>query len=419
MRVLHFIDNSVRTAGNEIFDYLPVLLCEMEKTADVTILIPRHTSNFKIGGTENVFRYDGTLFMTLADRHRFSRLLNEAKPETVHIHGCGSFTASVFMRLCVRHNIPVVITTGKMFEPWNMRHGYWTHRLVRLITYQYGMIRSACALHALCGQEEKDLYSLRWHNPFSSKKTWNANISVVANFNVTNGMTAADMSEQLQSLYLKVSDSNPFMSMTKDDQRREDLLLAIGTTSETTALPLSDADKLLLSSIDDAAMRRIMLHSNDEGIYKHVIDGAVRCSRIRIPALNVTALERFSSHYLCTDDSRDDDALNYEDIENDELLTDAERDICMKLMHVWRRYRQHNVKRADFAALYSLLRYTDYNEFLLRKALRRLHMEKRSARLLTILAERYGLTDGYMFMPPLDDKVTKRIRRNLSRYGVQ
>jgi len=301
-----------------------------------------------------------------------------------------------------------------------MRHYYWLCRFPRFLCFQRRMLRHACALHALGLQEQDTLLHLSWHPRLKARRPLSDNIAVIPNFRRVNGMTATDMVETINAVYAKVADSNPFMLMTADDKRCEDIMLTVGLAPDPSNMPLSNDDRQLLATMIEPSIRRILLHAADEGVYKYVIDSALRF-KLRLPALNIASLPRFKSHYRPVVPAAEEaDTANVsERVETDETLTAVERAVCTVFLSTWRKYRNKSIRRADLVALYRLLRYTDYNEVLLCHALRRLRFTHRAARLLCIIGERFSLTEGFMFVPPLDDRRTRRLRRKLQLLGVQ
>lgn len=418
--VLHFIDNSVGKEGRFVFDYLQSLLRELSSIEGVSVLAPANLSFPTDASSLHVSRYHSSCFRAIKNMRLLVRTLRDVRPAIVHIHGCGCWLSSFLMNQCERLDIPVIISTSKCFEPWNMYRGYLLCRFPRFLCFQRHLLRHACALHALSRQEQSTLSRLSWHPRLSARKPLNANVAVIPSFNRVNGMTVADMAERLCALYSKVADSNPFMLMTAEDKHCEDIMLTAGLASASSNVSIPGDECRSLASITEPSMRRILLHAADEGVYKYVVESALRF-KIRLPALNVNGLSRFNSKYrpFSTNNEETNSSSIGEIIDSDETLTTAERDICKAIIDTWRKCQDETIRRVDFAVLYRLVRYTDYNEVLLFHALRRLRFVRRAARLLCILGERFFLSEGFMFTSPLDDKLTRRMRRRLQRLGVQ
>lgn len=419
MKVLHFIDKRVKMTDNEVFGYLPSLLHELSDNMETIIIAPHEVLRMDTDVALSVLRYHSSSFYVLRNKLLFSRLLEKEKPVLVHIHGCTSLLSSLFMNKCMKLNIPVVLSTGKLFEPWHVKPSYLSSVFPRLLLFQHNMLKRTCAIHTLCEQENSDLLRFWWHPLFKSKTPWNGNITVIEDFNKSSETSVSRMALDMSDFYSKVADSNPFMMLSESDKKCEDIMLIAGATPEQENAPLlSSTDKNILSSLDEISMRRILIHASDQGIYKYVMDSALRF-KLHIPALNVSTLSRFKSFYGRSRTGNIDLASLKERIDSDETLTSVERDVCLALLSTWLKYRTRSLRRADLASLYLTLRFTDYDEVMLLHSLSRMKFAKRSARLLALLGERYTLGEGFMFMPPLNDRVTKRMRKRLFRDGVQ
>lgn len=419
MRLLHFIDERISTADNDILSYLPSLLHTLCDNMESMALVPKNSYNFFLGLGVDVQTYGTSYISSLRNGIIFRRILEDFNPDMVHIHGCVSYIGARFMRKCVRENIPVVITTGKIFEPWNIRNSYFTCGLPRLMRYQLEMLKKACAIHCLNAQERDNLLSL-CHNSFKKTvKPINKNISVISNFNTVPNYDIIKMAFDMETLYLKVADSNPFMMLSKDELRCEDLLLYAGISSELPEFYLSEADKTALSLLTDISKRYLLIHAYDEDVSNLVISGASKL-HIHIPNLEVNTFERFESIYKQTVLVRRDESKLKQCIDSDATLSsESVKNVCFAIMAVWQKYKNNKLSRKDFVELYKVLRFTDFDEVLLLQSLRRMRFMNRAARLLNVLANRYMLTEGFMFTVPKDDYLTKKIKRKLCKIGTQ
>lgn len=419
MKVLYFIDTSVRMDDKGAFNYLPSLIQELQKLVDITVCVPKSAALYIQDKGLSVSTYSGVSLYAINDYIKISRVLRECCPDIVHIHGCTNLRTYFFFSRCQRIRVPVVISPGKAFLPWHRHSLSCVFCSPWMLMLQRRMLKGSCALHAANAQEKDSLLNFGFRVKGLAHKPYNDNIAVIQNYLFSQGLSADDMAERMRALYSKVADSNPYMLMTVDDLKCEDILLIEGITPGGFAKATADDEYDILSKLDAVSMRRILLHANDEGIYKYVIDGAIR-HRLHLPVLNVQAVDRFKSLYVRS--SADDEVgtgIASERIDSDDTLSQTERDVCKKILLVWRKYRQNALRRSDFAALYCALRFTDYNEVLLQHALRRVMFYKRAARLLSILGERYALSEGFMPMVPLDDRRTKRMRKRLRGAGVQ
>jgi len=416
MKILHFIPNLHTLAGSNIFQYKPVLLRSMSESADVHLLTCRPVKEQL--NTVNIHICSVIKLLFLTGRSSLGRQLSSINPDIVHIHACWSLTAYRLYKWCVKNRKPVVLTVDRQLEPWHVLHRYWLCKLPMLLMFQRYMIRHADALHAVTAQEENFFRS--GNVPYRlSCGGLNERIGQICIPCQPGMMSTKDMSGAMIRFYRKVLDSRPFISMTETDKRAEDILLACGMSQNEKAVHISDEEKLLFKSLDINSWRRILLHSNDEGILDEVRKGCEVLS-VSIPPVNVSTAERFPYNVSYDENKKND---SYESkarkLGTDENLSGIELDICVMLMSVLSKIRHSQIKRADLAGLYRVLRFSDYDETQLAMKTRELKMHKSVARILQILKERYALGEGFMFLEPLSDRSTKQLRKELFKSDIQ
>lgn len=78
--------------------------------------------------------------------------LEALKPDVVHKHGIWLYTSRVTRKYCKKHNVPYLLTTHGMLDPWILSQRKWKKDLGRFL-YEDAHIKAANCLHAL-GQEE-------------------------------------------------------------------------------------------------------------------------------------------------------------------------------------------------------------------------------------------------------------------------
>lgn len=417
MKILHFIPNINTVAGSNIFQYKPALLSSMSESADVHLLTLRPVHE-PLGGTTIHDRSNIGLFFNLGNT-ALDKLMSDVKPDIVHIHACWSLTAYKIHRWCVENRKPVVITVDRQMESWHIRRHYWLCKLPKSLLFQHYMIKRADAIHAVTAQEEKYLLRLGWHPKIMSRSTLNDKIGLVRIFSQVNFMSAKDMSGALIKLYRKVLDSHPFMAMTKNENKAEDLLLIAGMSNGKTVINHSGEETSILRSLDINSWRRILLHSADEDILDTVRKGCNLCN-VSTPPVDVEAADRFPRHksYSANNKKTFPKSVSRR-LRIDKELSGTELDICETLVSLLSKIRSSQVKRADFANLYKALRFNEYNETLLAKKVHEYKIEKTTARLFQILKERYGLGEGFMFLKPLSDRKTKQLKKNLFKADIQ
>lgn len=109
------------------------------------------------------------------------------------------------------------------------------------------------------------------YDVYVSKQNKNIrNIVLIDIFNEIYEKSISPLSDRLIGMYQIVVDSNPFWLMSSEDCCAEDILLYAGATENIAGLQLSDNQRRILSTLDDKAWRRILLHSYNQGILEFV-----------------------------------------------------------------------------------------------------------------------------------------------------
>ncbi len=355
----------------------------------------------------------------------FDKKFNEIKPDIVHIHACWDVVAYKFQKRCIVHRIPVVLTLDKQLEPWHVHEKYLFSKLPKLMLYQRFMVKHAQVLQATTEQECDHLMrtrlrpSLRKNNNGNNvKKAWNSRVVTVKRFDITNGKTVSDMSSELLDFYSKVIDSYPFMGMSEEEIKMEDALLIQGMTENKLQYALSDDIVKMFSMMDNGSWRRIFLHSLDEGIFDYVNVGAQINGIDSTSLIDVDHVSRFPkpavSHEKEVNGSR-----KMARLKADTSIPEKEKRLCELLLDILIRMESVQLHRSNFIFIYNALRFEDYDEDVLRNVASRMGMKKKLARLFQLLAERYGLEEGFMFFEPIDDNKTNKLRKMFLKAYIQ
>ena len=111
---------------------------------------------------------------------------------------------------------------------------------------------------------------------------------------------------------------------------------------------------------------------------------------------------------------------NTSKIKTDSSLSDLERDIMIKIMTILYGIKHHiEIKRKDMLDLYLSLKYNNFDEIQLYNKVHETGILKDTARLFQIMKERYGLSEGFMFIEPINDSKTKKLRKMFFKSNIQ
>lgn len=414
MKVLHFIPNLKVAVGLEYLKYKLALLDDMAERVEVHLLTA-DASCLPVSSSVVVHKYSPAKLFVGMERRSFSKLLLSLKPDIVHIHTCWNLSAYNLLKLCVRSRIHTVLTLDHGMERWNMSHRYWISKLPMWIMFQRYIVINAGAVHAVSGQEADMIRNNGFYHGYLLKRVVIDRMVKVEAFNLVGGMAVRDMTDKLLMLYMKVADTTPFIQLTEDERRLEDVLLQIGVNFGRIDVPISEDLLTLLRSMDIISWRRIFLHANDEGVLEYLKTG-MSAKKILIPDIDIAQIARFDKHNPKGGKQR---SVKFNELYRGGFLSDVERDLCKTVVEVMWKIRQNRVHRKDFVKLYLALRFNDYDEEKVWKKMNSMHLGLETERLLCILGKRYGLGEGFMFAEPLDDKGTRKLEEKLFKSYIQ
>ncbi len=355
----------------------------------------------------------------------FTQKAEQLKPEIIHIHACWNLSAYRVQQWAEKHHKAVVLSLHNHMQSWHVSHHLLFHKLPLLIIYQRKAIKNADAVLSSTETEMKRMVKIGW----------NVRNAMIRNALMSGSLTPDRMGTQLQALYQKVIDSNSFKLMTREDRELENKMLQASfhqhTAGEAVAQQQPNNDELPMTAEDMDRLRRIMIHSNNEGILSEIEAGAARL-HIQLPDVkndiseqavdlfpprlpkSVKPIERQKT---IMKSRRKKTAMTH--IMIDEKPTETERQICFMLLNVKQELRLKTLSRRHLTELYRAIRFTEYDEDMILRMFKQLGIRKFAARMLQIMKETYLLDEGFMPISPLNDKKTEAIRKQLSTINTQ
>ncbi len=161
MRVLHYIPSLDRTAGGTS-TYMQVLAKELGRLAEVHIVThasenPLPMENCRVHDVPGYKPWDGRFTAQVG------ALLDELRPDVVHVNCCWMPACAVVQRLAQRRGLHVVLTPHGMLEPWIVSRHYYTRKLPALLLYQKAAVRRADCLQATAESERENLLKLGYN----------------------------------------------------------------------------------------------------------------------------------------------------------------------------------------------------------------------------------------------------------------
>lgn len=158
MKVLHYIPSlAVKTGG--VASYLSVLSEALGKLVELHIATNYECEQEVKTLNTTIHRISSGLTCYFSAK----RLLNELRPDVVHINGCWQPQLLFFQRAAQSLRIPVVLSPHGMLEPWIVKRHYWTRKWPAIQLYQRGLVKRADCLHATADTEKDNLLRLGWN----------------------------------------------------------------------------------------------------------------------------------------------------------------------------------------------------------------------------------------------------------------
>lgn len=179
MKVLHYIPSIARNLGG-MATYLSILSEELGRRCELVIAtsVQEHDlpmNNCKMVDLEGFTFTDAGLGLSWKGIKLFSdccnRILDEEKPDIVHINGIWSLDRWIMQRQALKRGIKTYIMPHGMLEPWILHRHYWTKKLPAMMLYERRALRSAVCLIATAESERENIVNLNV----------NRNVDMVAN----------------------------------------------------------------------------------------------------------------------------------------------------------------------------------------------------------------------------------------------
>ncbi len=93
----------------------------------------------------------------------FDGLIQEVKPDIIHLHGIWLPQIHIAVKVARKHGIPYILTPRGMLEPWSLEQKKWKKRIAMWF-YQRRDLNGAAALHATAESEAEQFRRLGFKN---------------------------------------------------------------------------------------------------------------------------------------------------------------------------------------------------------------------------------------------------------------
>lgn len=312
--------------------------------------------------------------------------------DILHIHGCWHYAAYRVFKLAIRKGSRIVLSPYGQLEPWVMDERYWKEKLPKRFLFQKDIVERAYAVIIQGRMEEECIRELGW----------NPRLEIIRNPVITHSISPSEMAYKTYCVYRKVLDSHTIDLMRDETRQLVRCFIKAGVTGDSQWV----TDDLYEMN-DSEQWRYVMIYAHYENINNIVRRGAYLLN-YRIPdieARNITCY--LPKNYESAKTIQDAIGLQYAS-ENDRLMA------TFKQVHKMMVHRQLTI--CHLCEIDRELREHDVEEDQLCETLREARLYKTACRTMQLLAEWTGFDEGFMPLPPLDDRITRQISKQIYNY---
>lgn len=169
MKILHYIPSIDETSGG-VGAYMQLLTLGLGKLCELHVATIS-SDNERVLDDCKVHYLPKRWFPTSELKRAFINLLDEIKPDVVHVNCCWMPPSALIAIWAKNSGMKVVYSPHGMLEPWILNRHYLTRKLPAIWLYQRKGIECADVIHATAESEKDNLRALGW----------NGNVCVIGN----------------------------------------------------------------------------------------------------------------------------------------------------------------------------------------------------------------------------------------------
>ena len=310
------------------------------------------------------------------------QLLRTIQFDILHVHGCWNNAQFSIVRKAIKLGARLVVTPYGQLEPWEQQKDFWKEKLPKRIVYQHSIIRQAYAVIVQGNMEQECIRQLGW----------NKRCVIIRNALITNSTTPREMARQTFDVYQRIIDSNPLQLMNDNTLKFVKRLITIGITGDERWV--MDEEEPMLGD-----WRQIFCYAHQEQIMP-TIQRAIRTLNLVVPDIDATQIP-----YFLPDDYKE--ALSIQQTIGNQFVSENDR-LIATFKVIKKLIATHQLSIKHLVELDMELRNHPCEESQLAEQLQERGLLKMVARIMQLMNSFTGLTEGFMPIPPLDDRITKK-----------
>lgn len=305
--------------------------------------------------------------------------------DILHIHGCWHYAAYRIFNVAKSKGIRMVLSPYGQLEPWVIDENYWKEKLPKKLLYQRKLVERAYTLIIQGKMEEECIRQLGW----------NPRLEIIRNPIITHSITSTEMAQKTYQVYRKVLDSNPIELMKPQTRQLLRSFIKAGITGDSRWVTTE------LTDISDREQwRYIHCYAHHENIAGIVLRGA-HILNYQVPDIDVHKIQCYLPQQDVMPKSIQE-TIGMQYVSENDRLEATFRQIRKLIQH-----RQLTV--SHLCEVDKELREHDVEEDHLCETLKEAKLYKTACRTMQLLADFTDFDEGFMPMPPLNDRTTRQI----------
>ena len=162
MIVIHYIPSIDQNFGG-VSSYLQLLAHSLGKLVNLHIVTHHSDKELQLDNC-SIHYMQCRQFQLFKAKKLFCKLLDNIKPDIVHVNSCWAPLCSFTVYWSKKRGIPTVVSPHGMLEPWVLAKNHWTKKVPAMILYQQRALQMADTLVATAESEKKNLLNLNYNN---------------------------------------------------------------------------------------------------------------------------------------------------------------------------------------------------------------------------------------------------------------
>ncbi len=324
-------------------------------------------------------------------------LLKGSHYDILHLHGCWRNSSWNIVSLAFKLGVRLIVTPHGGLEPWIQDEHRWKEKLPKRLLYQRLIIKRAYAVIIQGNMEHECLQQLGW----------NSRTVIIRNAVITSSITPRQMGLETLTLYRKVMDSNPLELMTDDIRNTLKKLLLAGITGDKRWVYESTTTPSIPAVLSNEQWRLLLCYGHQEQVTETLRKG-IRVLQMEAADIDVEHIDYFVPDGFSQAETIQH-AIGYEFAsENDRLIA--------TFRYLRRLVSEGTLAIKHLVELNKELRQHGCDEENLTEDLKEHRLLPLASRLMQLMDNLTGLTEGFMPVAPIDDHTTRRLRRVLDNH---